>query len=69
MGTSALVLLARWYVDDGAAVMADDPVCELETDKATLDLGADADGIIRRLVPEGSYIEPNTVVARITPNP
>ena len=39
--------IVRWLVEDGAQVQAGDDILELETDKATIPVPADADGYLR----------------------
>ena len=39
-------LLAKWFKKNGDVVKRDEPLCEVETDKITLDLNADAAGIL-----------------------
>lgn len=41
------VTIARWLVEDGDTVELDDVLCELESDKATFELVAEADGVIK----------------------
>jgi 2-oxoglutarate dehydrogenase E2 component (dihydrolipoamide succinyltransferase) len=43
----------------------DDMLCELETDKATMEVNAEQAGILEILVPEGSTVAVGAVVARI----
>jgi 2-oxoglutarate dehydrogenase E2 component (dihydrolipoamide succinyltransferase) len=57
--------LARWLKKDGESVRADEPVVELETEKATTELPAPAAGVLRIAVPEGQTITIGTVVGRI----
>jgi len=38
--------VAEWYLPDGAAVRAGDPVCRFETNFVSLDLDAEGDGIL-----------------------
>ncbi|MBD0403927.1 2-oxoglutarate dehydrogenase complex dihydrolipoyllysine-residue succinyltransferase [Flammeovirga sp. EKP202] len=40
------VTIARWLVESGDTVELDDVLCELESDKATFELVAEADGVI-----------------------
>jgi 2-oxoglutarate dehydrogenase E2 component (dihydrolipoamide succinyltransferase) len=40
------VMVASWLVEPGAQVTADQPVAEIESDKATLELPAPADGVL-----------------------
>ena len=38
--------LVRWHKREGDRVTADEPICELETDKATVDLPAPVGGVL-----------------------
>jgi 2-oxoglutarate dehydrogenase E2 component (dihydrolipoamide succinyltransferase) len=58
-------LVAKWRRNDGEAVRREEPVCELETDKVTLELNAEADGILSILVPEGSTVKIGAVIGSI----
>lgn len=58
-------LLAKWFKASGEPVRKDDALCEIETDKITLDLHADADGLLTILTPEGTTVAVGTVVATI----
>jgi len=58
-------LVARWLKKDGEAVSREEPVCELETDKVTLELNAESDGILSILVPEGSTVAIGTLIGSI----
>ena len=62
-------LLARWFKKNGDSVKRDEPVCEIETDKITLDLNADADGILTISLPEGSTVPVGTTIGRIEEPP
>jgi 2-oxoglutarate dehydrogenase E2 component (dihydrolipoamide succinyltransferase) len=57
--------LARWLKQDGAAVRANEPVCELETDKASQEIAAPAAGILRHATAEGDKVAVGQVVGRI----
>ncbi|XP_033646036.1 pyruvate dehydrogenase protein X component-like [Asterias rubens] len=47
--------ILKWLKQEGDAIAAGDALCEIETDKATLTLDADDDGILAKiLVPEGT---------------
>jgi len=59
-------LVAKWHRKNGDAVRKEDPICELETDKVTLEINADADGVLSILVPEGETVEIGTVIATIS---
>lgn len=39
--------IARWYVEDGASIAQGDPLFEIETDKAAMEIEAPASGILR----------------------
>lgn len=60
------VTIASWAKKDGDAVNMDDVLCELESDKATFELPAEAAGIIKILVKAGETIAIGTAVAQIT---
>jgi 2-oxoglutarate dehydrogenase E2 component (dihydrolipoamide succinyltransferase) len=57
--------IGRWLKADGAAVRANEPVCELETDKATQEVMAPADGVLRIAVAEGQKVPIGAVIGRI----
>ncbi len=59
------VMLVRWLKDDGALVERDEPVCLLETDKASIDLPAPAMGILRQIEPANTELAVGAIVARI----
>src|SRR5437868_1805207 len=58
-------VITRWLKDNGAAVAADEPLFELETDKATMEIPAEAGGKLEILKPAGETVEVGTIVARI----
>ncbi len=57
--------LARWLKAEGEAVRTGEPIAEVETDKATMEVEAADDGVLARiLVPEGTEgIQVNQVIA------
>jgi 2-oxoglutarate dehydrogenase E2 component (dihydrolipoamide succinyltransferase) len=57
--------LAKWHCQDGAPVSKDDLLCELETDKITLELFAEKDGIISIRLGEGEIVPIGTVIATL----
>lgn len=59
------VVLSNWLVDDGAYVEKDQDIAEVDSDKATLSLAAEASGIIRLKAKAGDTVEVGTVVALI----
>lgn len=59
------VEIASWLVEEGEYVERDQPIAEIDSDKATLELSADASGAISILVEEGSTVEVGQVVCKI----
>ena len=59
------VTIAKWLKPDGAAVKRDEVIAELESDKATFELPAEADGILKIRVAEGETINIGTVIAEL----
>jgi 2-oxoglutarate dehydrogenase E2 component (dihydrolipoamide succinyltransferase) len=58
-------VIARWMKADGAAVKVDEPLLELETDKANVEIPAEHEGVLKILKPEGARVRVGEVVARI----
>jgi 2-oxoglutarate dehydrogenase E2 component (dihydrolipoamide succinyltransferase) len=75
MATEALVpamgesiteaVIVRWLKGDGDAVAVDEPICELETDKANVDLPSPAAGTLRPLKAPGATVRVGELIARI----
>lgn len=59
------VTLSQWLVEDGAFVKIDQPICEFESDKATLELPAEKSGKIIYVASEGDDLEIGAVVAKL----
>jgi 2-oxoglutarate dehydrogenase E2 component (dihydrolipoamide succinyltransferase) len=57
--------IANWVKADGELVASDDVVAELETDKATVELPAGAQGVLRIVKSAGQTVNVGDVVARI----
>src|SRR5438094_919805 len=57
--------ISRWLKKDGEAVRADEPVLEVETEKATTEISAPETGTLRITVPEGQTVSVGAVVGRI----
>lgn len=56
--------LVRWAVPEGEAVQKGQVLAEIETDKATVEVEATLDGVVRRhLVPEGQSVPISTPIA------
>jgi 2-oxoglutarate dehydrogenase E2 component (dihydrolipoamide succinyltransferase) len=62
------VTISKWIKSDGDFVEIDDPVCELESEKATFELNAESSGILKTKVAEGEAIEIGTVIGYIEEN-
>ncbi len=58
-------LLAKWFKRSGDFVKKDEPICEIETDKITLDLNADSAGMLSVIVNEGSTVAVGSVIGSI----
>ena len=58
--------IARWLKQNGDVVRAEDPVLELETDKATMEIPAGASGTLQIVAPQGTVVSVGAVVARIS---
>jgi 2-oxoglutarate dehydrogenase E2 component (dihydrolipoamide succinyltransferase) len=58
-------VIVRWLKRDGTPVEADEPVLELETDKATMEIPAPASGQLEILEREGATVAVGAVVGRI----
>uniref|UniRef100_UPI000A7CDEB1 biotin/lipoyl-containing protein n=1 Tax=Desulfosarcina cetonica TaxID=90730 RepID=UPI000A7CDEB1 len=60
-------VLAEWFKQDGDAVHKDEPLFVIETDKVTLEVVAEADGILKIIVPAGQTVSIGAVVGSIEP--
>ena len=58
-------ILAQWYKADGATVKKDEPLFVIETDKVTLEVVAEAGGVLKIVVQEGETVAIGTVVGTI----
>ncbi|NBC25197.1 MAG: 2-oxoglutarate dehydrogenase complex dihydrolipoyllysine-residue succinyltransferase [Bacteroidetes bacterium] len=59
------VTLSEWMVKEGDYVEMDQPICEFESDKATLEFPAEAAGVIEFVANEGDDLEIGDLVAKI----
>ena len=57
--------LGQWYKKEGDLVRKDEPLFVLETDKVTLEIEAEADGVLGISVSEGETVAIGTVVGTI----
>jgi 2-oxoglutarate dehydrogenase E2 component (dihydrolipoamide succinyltransferase) len=58
-------VIVRWIKANGDTVAADEPLFELETDKANVDIPAPAAGVLTVVAKEGATVKVGDVVARI----
>ena len=59
------VEIATWLVEDGDYVEKDQPIAEVDSDKATLELPAEESGIVTLKAEEGDAVEVGAVVCLI----
>lgn len=59
------VTLSEWLKKDGEFVNLDEPICEFESDKATLEFPAEASGKLIYVAAEGDDLEIGALVAKI----
>lgn len=62
------VTVASWVKNDGDYVEMDEVICELESDKATFELTAEATGILKTNTSEGDTLEIGAVICSIEPS-
>jgi len=58
--------IVRWLKEDGAPVQADEPLLEIETEKAAMEVTAEVGGRLSIMQPAGARVQPGAVVGRIT---
>ncbi len=59
------VTLSQWLKKDGAWVNLDEPICEFESDKATLEFPAEGTGVLHHVAKEGDDLAIGVLVATI----
>ncbi len=59
------VTIATWVKKDGDHVKMDEVLCELESDKATFELPAEGEGILRIIAQEGETLPIGAAICRI----
>jgi 2-oxoglutarate dehydrogenase E2 component (dihydrolipoamide succinyltransferase) len=59
-------VLAQWLKHDRDNVKKDDPILVIETDKVSLEVAAEADGILHILVPAGTTVPIGTIVGTLS---
>src|SRR5208337_994300 len=64
--TMEMGTLARWRKKEGDAVASGDVICEVETDKATMDYESSSEGtLLKILLPEGGQAKVGDAIAII----
>ena len=66
---SESALLAEWLVEDRAAVRKGNPLCIVETSKASVELESPGDGTLVQLVPAGVDVELGSRIALVAQSP
>ena len=59
------VTFSKWLHEDGAIVEMDDPLCEIETEKANQELAADSAGKLIHVAQEGEDLDVGAIFAKI----
>lgn len=59
------VTIAKWLKKDGELVAMDEVICELESDKATFELPAEAAGTLRIIAQEGTTVPVGSTICQI----
>ena len=62
------VTVGTWYKQEGDAVKMDDVLCGLDSDKATFELTAEADGVLHILAQEGDVLPIGASICSINDN-
>ena len=57
--------IVRWLKHDGDAIRPGDELAEIETEKATVSIAAEAEGYLQVTCPEGETVAVGSVIARI----
>ena len=64
--TTEVAIVERWLVQEGDGVEQGQAICEVETDKALVQVEAPVAGTLRRqLIPAGTEVPPLTIVALV----
>ncbi|WP_420582378.1 2-oxoglutarate dehydrogenase complex dihydrolipoyllysine-residue succinyltransferase [Reichenbachiella sp.] len=59
------VTIGTWMKQDGDVVELDEPIAEIESDKATFELAAEARGVLKIVAQEGDTIEIGALICKI----
>lgn len=58
-------LVGKWLKQDGEQVKKDEPLCEIETDKITFEISAEADGVLSIATPAGETVKIGAVIGSV----
>ena len=58
-------VLIKWHKSDGEAVAVAEPIAELETDKANVDVPAPVAGVFKRSVSEGETVAVGSTIGQV----
>ena len=61
------ITVGAWLKQDGDWVEKDEAICEIESDKATLEVGAPNDGILSISAQEGDELDVGAVLGTVEP--
>jgi 2-oxoglutarate dehydrogenase E2 component (dihydrolipoamide succinyltransferase) len=61
------ITVAKWNKKDGDFIKAEDVLCEMESDKATFELNAEKEGILKIVAKEGDVVPIGGVLCEILP--
>jgi 2-oxoglutarate dehydrogenase E2 component (dihydrolipoamide succinyltransferase) len=59
------VIIAEWLKKDGEYVKVDEPICEIDSDKASFEIPSENAGVLNILVKEGETVAVGDVIAKI----
>jgi 2-oxoglutarate dehydrogenase E2 component (dihydrolipoamide succinyltransferase) len=62
------VTIAGWLKADGETIHKDEPICEIETDKASQELFAEATGVLKILAQAGDTVAVGATIGKIETN-
>ena len=57
--------VSGWLAEDGKQVSVGEPICEIETDKVTEEITAEADGVLKHAVGAGETVAAGEVIGYI----
>lgn len=59
------VIIAEWLKKDGEYVNVDEPICEIDSDKASFEIPSEEAGVLKILVKEGETVAVGDTIAKI----